>query len=368
VNTGELTRTADAAVQPQTGDAAMATTRVAAIIALTATAALLSFIAVTGYHAVTDAWAAPIHLSPDNDHVLQLELKLEHQRSELARVEAEVARIDAQVDAIDQQIAKLEAARDSFRQSMSWEADVQDQERATYDRMIANLESQGQLLASLRDRQQKLTDDARSNLEAGLIDRTELERQEQALDSLRVSLAENRRQLEEARMRRRESAVASSAFSSGGKAPTTGAAMPQGRMPEVIAGEEQHMRLELQLLELRGERTGQLALRAVATDRVARERELLGELQDRPLYRAMHASTNIAFIPYDQLEGVTTGARVLSCVWSLFACDQVGVVGEILPGEVVTKDPWGDLARGQYAMLDLSEPAAVRERVLRIRP
>ena len=40
----------------------------------------------------------------------------------------------------------------------------------------------------------------------------------------------------------------------------------------------------------------------------------------------------------------------------------------VLPGEVVTQDPWGEMARGQYAVLLLDDKDAVRERVLRVRP
>jgi hypothetical protein len=49
-------------------------------------------------------------------------------------------------------------------------------------------------------------------------------------------------------------------------------------------------------------------------------------------------------------------------------CHEVGRIAEVLPGEVVTQDPWGELARGQYAILALDDASAVRERVLRVRP
>ena len=46
----------------------------------------------------------------------------------------------------------------------------------------------------------------------------------------------------------------------------------------------------------------------------------------------------------------------------------VGRVAEVLPGEVVTQDPWGTIARGQYAILELSDHDAAKEKVLRARP
>jgi hypothetical protein len=81
----------------------------------------------------------------------------------------------------------------------------------------------------------------------------------------------------------------------------------------------------------------------------------------------MTKATDIAFVPYDQLGGVGPGARIMDCLWGVFRCHQVGTITELVPGEVVTQDPWGKLARGQYVVLHLTDAGAVRERVLRVR-
>jgi hypothetical protein len=81
----------------------------------------------------------------------------------------------------------------------------------------------------------------------------------------------------------------------------------------------------------------------------------------------MKAATDVAFIPYTHLRSVRPGSRVLDCTWGVFACTQVGTVKEVLPGEVVTQDPWGEMARGQYAVLVMTDKDAVQERVLRVR-
>ena len=45
----------------------------------------------------------------------------------------------------------------------------------------------------------------------------------------------------------------------------------------------------------------------------------------------------------------------------------VGKIAELVPGEVVLPDPWGNLARGQYAVLDLREHESAKSKVLRVR-
>jgi hypothetical protein len=46
----------------------------------------------------------------------------------------------------------------------------------------------------------------------------------------------------------------------------------------------------------------------------------------------------------------------------------VGHIAELLPGEAVVQDPWGSPARGQYAIMDLSDAQAAQSKTLRVRP
>jgi hypothetical protein len=75
----------------------------------------------------------------------------------------------------------------------------------------------------------------------------------------------------------------------------------------------------------------------------------------------------VAFVPYTQLDGVAPGAQVLECTLAFFACRTVGAVLEVVPGEVMLSDPWGNPARGQYAVLDLHDHASARSKSLRVR-
>jgi hypothetical protein len=52
----------------------------------------------------------------------------------------------------------------------------------------------------------------------------------------------------------------------------------------------------------------------------------------------------------------------------LFNCRTVGLVKEVLAGEVVALDAWSEIARGQFAVFDLTDHEAAREKVLRVRP
>jgi hypothetical protein len=131
---------------------------------------------------------------------------------------------------------------------------------------------------------------------------------------------------------------------------------------------DQVVRIRCDLLKLEAERRANRAQWRRVGEEVAKVDELLGQLKARPVFRATEARTNVAFVPYSQIQGVDRGARIYDCVWGLVACRAVGTVSELLPGEVIVPDPWGTPARGQYALIDLSDQFAALSRTLRIRP
>jgi hypothetical protein len=366
----KLTETDDLSpITVASGALARLKSRAAALVVLGTVLALLVFVVRSVYFVVTDSWVAPVHLSPQNDAVLQLQVKLSREQAEMERVAVEIERIDGDLAAVDAAIVQLSALRAGSSAPLTWQADVHASEQATLERVIGSLREEIQVLERAHARQAELTTAARHDLEAGLIVQRDLQQQEQALDGLAVGLAEKRRMLDQARHEARVVANQTSAYREGvhdAGAPS-GGQPPASVMPEVAASQERSSRTELELLRLQAERRNLVGMRRVAEQGLARQQELLRELESRPLYRAIHASIDVAFVPYDQLDHVKPGARVMACTWSLILCEHVGTVTEVLPGEVATLDPWGEMARGQYAILDLSEPDAVRRKVLRIR-
>lgn len=340
--------------------------RLAGLLVLSGFLALLGSAAVTAVFMMTDAWVAPINLSPDNDAVIQLTLRLNAELAEMARFDAEVVRIEGDLKAVEAAIVRLGELRNTSQKVLSWQARSTSEEEQALSNVVAQLKAQGNLLQKLRKRQEAFTQEARKDLAAGLIDRTELQKQEQALDALRVSLLDNHRLIEEAQLRQKQVAASSVEYRAELSEKATSRIAAE-RKPELAASDEHDMRVELELLRLESERRSLQSLQRVATERLAKERKILEDIKTRPLYRAVNESTDVAFVPYSQLEVVEQGARVLSCIWGLFFCRNVGTVSEVLPGEVTMQDPWGAMARGQYALLALSDKDAIKEKTLRVR-
>lgn len=341
------------------------TGRVFAFTLVAATLGLLGWLGIQIYFVVTDGWVAPLHLSPDSDQVQSLRMAHQRHLDELSRIDAEVARLDSELAAIATAIEKLSSLRGNSAAMMKWQAETNRVEANGIAAATTIMKRQYGLLQGLHARQVELVARARADLAAGLVDRSAVDREEQQRDQLALEMTELERTMGEAAIKQRQTSAALMALRAGtgeGPAPTI------GRMPEVAAGDERDARIEVEIERLRAEERGHRALRATAISSLATQRSLLAEVEARPLHRAMKAATDVAFIPYNQLKSVVPGSRVMDCFWGVFACHTVGHVGEVLPGEVVTQDPWGELARGQYAVLELDDKDAVRERVLRVRP
>lgn len=337
-------------------------------------AALLSVLGGVGWLVIslislfTDSWIAPANLSPDNDAVVQLNVQVTRHLAEVERAEAERVRIDHQIAAIDTSLTRLQQLGDNTRDMFLWGADIQGQSASAIERSLRNLRQQQRMLTGLRDRQRERTERTRQQLAEGLVGRRELDAAEVALDQLELQLTANLRAINEAQLQLEQARLTSTTLRRGAAGQTAQAGPIQGQMPEIVNRQESMMRIELEVIELQAERRGLVALRDVAERNLGRMREALEQIHARPLWRATERSLDVAFVPYEQLEGVRPGDDVVQCTWGIFACHRVGTVREIIPGEVVTPDPWGELARGRFVVLHLTDNEAVQERILRVSP
>jgi hypothetical protein len=82
----------------------------------------------------------------------------------------------------------------------------------------------------------------------------------------------------------------------------------------------------------------------------------------------------LAFVPYTHVSQIKANATLYECrLFSMFACEPVGRVVELLPGEVelppaeVTALTSARPARGQYAVMQLTDPRAAEAESLRVR-
>lgn len=336
--------------------------RVVALIALTTLALGTAALARSAYFALTDAWMAPITLSPDSDAVLAINVKLNEQEVERAKLRSDVDRIDADVKGIDAAVTELRALENNTRDALRWTTFTTSTQTASSNDRLRALDEQRRLLDTMITRQEGFVTTAQRNVEAGLVAKPELEHEQQVLDQLRLGRLQNAREVVESHAQGEQLSATATALRDPSRAQSA-----TGMLPEVAMGQERSARLRLDLIKLESEKRALLSQRAIAVESLTRMDDVLKQLRSRPVYRAVQAQTDVAFVPYTQLEDMKVGATLYSCKWVLFRCSIVGRVAEVLPGEVIAQDPWNNLARGQYAILDLGDHEAAKEKVLRAR-
>lgn len=337
------------------------TARIFSLAALGGCVAALGFGASAAYHAVNDAYVAPLILSPDNDLVIQSKLNLMRLVAERENLTAKLEEHEASLEATTAAIDRLRSLQASSSHALDWSRVAATQQGDVDARNLKMLTSERGLIQDSIVRQSGYIDQLRSGLGAGLVHRADLERETIALNQLELAALVNEQESNAASARRKSALAMQRAVTA--SAPGGGAAPP-----EVLAHRDQEVRLELDILKLEAERRSRLAQERADHAALAHVDELLSQMKARPVFRAIDGSQNVAFVPYTQMDSVRRGADVYACsVWGVFDCSRVGSVAEVVPGEVAAQDPWGTLARGQYAVLDLSEASAGRARSLRVR-
>lgn len=328
------------------------------LLTLCAIAVGFAYLAMTAYQAVVDSFVAPAILSPDSDAVMAAKLKWSELTVERARAQAELEGIQADLTAGEKTIRSLQDLHHHAEGAAHWTSEVTFQKSESNASELKALADQRKVLQSMLDAQTDLLSKAEADVDAGVISRTDYAKEEQTLRQLELALLENERSTVQSQSAMNETQLAQRALARAAGAPA---------MPELIARDEQLVRVELETVRLESEKRSKLAERRAVMERLTAIDELETQLRSRPFFQAATHNVEVAFVPYTQSSGVEPGASVYSCLWGIFACRPVGTVAQLVPGEVVLPDPWGNQARGQYAVLDLRDHEAAKSKTLRVR-
>ena len=335
--------------------------RILSVVALLATVCGVGYLAKNAYHIATDSFVVPVVLSPDSDVVIQSTLSRATLLSERMKITSQREQNEAELYAAEEAIEQLKVLQASVQKSLDWTTVVTKTQATADTSELEILRRHRAALMSMLAAQESVVERAKKDFEAGLLQNSELARDQNALGPIRVAIIENDRAVLLAQTQMDHLLLTKQAMSgSHGAARMT--------TPEMLAQQDQLVRIKCDLLKLEAERRTKNAEHRHIDEELAKLDELLVQLNKRPIFRAIDASTNVAFIPYSQIDGVSSGGKVYECVLGVISCTQVGRVTEVLPGEVIVPDPWGSLARGQYAVMELDDQHAAQSKTLRVRP
>ena len=336
-------------------------TRFVSLAALCGVVTGVGFVGRTAYHIATDSFVAPIVLSPDSDLVIQSKLSMSGLVAEQLRSSAKKQEIEAELYAASAAITQLQQLLDSGIKALDWTSTLTVKQASAGNQDLRELAKQKDVLGSMTTDQEAFVAQMKTDLEAGLVSKADYARERQSLNHMRIASIENERSHIVTDVQMNQVALTQKAMA---------ASHVRGRMttPEMMAQEELMVRVKCDLLKLEAEQRAKTAELRTIDQELTKLDELLAQMKSRPVFRAIEVSTNVAFVPYTQIDGVQTGDQVYECTWGVIACKAVGRVTELLPGEVIVPDPWGTPARGRYAIMTLDDQHAAQSRTLRVRP
>lgn len=333
-------------------------TRAGAFVALVGLVSGVGYVGIQTYRAVTDSFVAPIILTPDNDVVIANKLKMGELGVERSRTTAQLETLDDETKAMEKALLRLRALHETASNAIEWFKLVNSRQISAGWAEQATLSKQRSVLSTMADEQDALVRRAQANVAAGLVSKAEVDKELQTLRQLRFALLENERSQVQSDSAMHEVALAQKSIAArGGTAP----------MPALLIREDEAVRIEIEMLKLEADLRTKVAEKRILGEKLAKLDEIETQLKGRPIFRAIAQSVDVAFVPYTQIDGVKKGGTVYECTWGLFNCRSVGVVAELVPGEVVLPDPWGSQARGQYVVLSLHDHDAAKSKSLRVR-
>ena len=298
-----------------------------------------------------------------------MNIQLNQELAQKEKLRVEVANIEGRLSITNAAITWLESYRQSIFEFLKNNFHLQQEQFNVSQKSLDVLNEQKTLLKNLSGEQQRIISETEHQLQTGLVGKYEYQKQKQDLDRLRLAETSIQEKSLETTMSRskmnRELGAYRNAFENFKKGKYN---LSSARaVPEILALEKSLLQLEVELMELKNKRQILQMKSESIKKTLEKSEEIFSHLKSKPLYRAIKASTDVAFIPYSQIQKVRVADDVYSCSWLFFFCKKVGKVTEIIGGEVATQDPWGDTARGQYAILSLDEKRAIMESTLRVR-
>ena len=140
------------------------------------------------------------------------------------------------------------------------------------------LAEQKAVLVATLAKQDEFSQQARADMEAGLISRSDYAKEVQSVSQVQLAVLENERTRVQSQMQMQQVALAQRALASGGGA---------APMPEMILREDQMVRVELEGLKLEAEQRTKLAERTLMKGKLAKIDEISAQLKARPIFRAV---------------------------------------------------------------------------------
>lgn len=328
---------------------------------------LISFLTVQGFFMVSRGWVSPTVVSPTDSEILTLSTQVAAQTSARDHVLAERRTVEDRIADTERTIAAERSFQQRFRVALKGE-------RAARDRVSRRLSELRREYGLARNEivQSNRAFSGLTRVRTDALYGARLLEQEDKL-TINHHLA----QLAQSNLSLAQTAVDLDTKLDSLQREMAGLAVVQKGLGEDTTAEG--MTADVLLLEREFTHSALELARAEATlkslkqdlkaldDVALRYETLIASLRASPYLRAIEKDLTVAFVPYENLANAEQGTPLYACAAKLFWCHEVGVVGNVLEGEVKLKHPIRQyMLRGVMVEIQLSDEPAAREELLHL--
>ncbi len=323
---------------------------------------LVSYLAMQGFFFVSHGWLTPTVVSPTDPEILQLNAQLAQQAASRDKLLADKRELAARLE----QAERMLGAEQDFQQRFRVALDSERTARAKSLRRLASLRQEYLRAAGeITESNRAYAGMARTRTET-LYNARMLEREERLTANHQLAqMAQSNLSLAEGEAALQTKLEALKRELGGFDASLAGKA--EGLTTEVLLLEREYTRSVLEVARAESERKHlKDSLRAM-DEAVGRYDALLASIRSSPWLEAIERGLTVAFVPYENLENAKQGTPLYRCALRLVWCQEVGVVGHALTGEVTVKHPVRQtMLRGVMVELELRDERWAREELLHL--
>ena len=309
---------------------------------------LVGYIGTTAFYFMNRTWVTPVALSGTDDKVVALQGQLAAQLNERARLVGDLEQSERAIvaeQAFQLQFAKA-IKRDAAgrREALGRVQSLAQVAAATRNEIRNTNGTYSSATVSKMDNDYKL----------GLINRDAMlagKYQLAQISNANLSLAERQADFDQ-----RATELASQTQS----------------LDAVLSDKSQSAALSYDVLKIaRDYETSKLVVARETSNRdrlkasITRQDQIINGVTRSGYMRAIADNATVALVPYANLKNVEKGTPLYACKLDMVWCHQVGTVIDVLPGEVMVKQPNKDsMVRGQMIEMQMTDGEAAQNEVL----
>ncbi len=309
---------------------------------------LVGYIGTSAFYYMNRTWITPTILSANDDKVVGLQSQLATQLNERAKLAGEL-------DQAERAIRAEQAFQLQFAKAIKFDAQGRRAALARVQQLAAvAAATRNQIRSTNGTYAAQTAATMEKDYKLGLINRDSMmngKYQQAQISSANLSLAERQAQFD---VQAQELSAQTSSLDA------------------LLANKEQSAALSYDVLKIaRDYETSKLVLaretgnRERLKDSLKRQDQIINGVTNSAYMRAVADGATVALVPYSNLKNVEAGTSLYACRVSMLVCREVGVVKDVLPGEVTVKEPNRDsVVRGRMISMQMSEPEAAQNEVL----